>query len=67
MYFIQLKFDPNHSQAKKQLDLIDPLKAEISEAKARYKSGDHQAAIDHLTKAIEVSYLFFLHLGCCPY
>ncbi|CAI9725631.1 dnaJ homolog subfamily C member 3-like [Octopus vulgaris] len=53
-YTTVLKFDPNHSQAQKQLDLIDPLKAEISEAKARYKSGDHQAAIDHLTKAIEV-------------
>lgn len=53
----QLEYDTKNQQAKDSLQRIKPLKGNIAEAKDMFQNGDHQAAIELLTKAIEVSEL----------
>lgn len=48
-----LEYDAKNQQAKDSLQRIKPLKGNIAEAKDMFQNGDHQAAIELLTKAIE--------------
>ena len=59
-YQFQLEYDTKNQQARDNLQRIEPLKDDIEDAKDMFHNGDHQAAIELLTKAIEVSELELL-------